>query len=183
MAGFAYLVCSRGFAELVECHFRRTDRSYRNQRHDAFEMLPITSDTGPQSNDIATVRLWCPCSRGNKGRPAAWFQHSKGPLRNISADGIEHRVASTAGKRMSKTSDPKVEHTSTVAASNIGVGFICFSAVFARDQNTNTKATESKNAANQSGSVRNVLQVATSPDFKPVMNQRVRCPEVPCVNA
>ena len=48
---------------------------------------------------------------------------------------------------MSKTSDPKVEHTSTVAASNIGVGFICFSAVFARDQNTNTKATEIKNGS------------------------------------
>src|SRR6516164_121360 len=93
VAGFAYLVCSRGFAELVECHFWRTDSSYRNQRHDAFEMSPITSDTGPQSNDIAAVRLWCLCSRGNKSRPAAWFQYNKGPLRNISADRIEHRVA------------------------------------------------------------------------------------------
>jgi hypothetical protein len=34
-------------------------------------MLPITSDAGPQSNDIAADRLWCLCSRGNKGRPAA----------------------------------------------------------------------------------------------------------------
>jgi hypothetical protein len=36
----------------------------RNQRHDALEMLPITSDAGPQRNDIAAVRLWCLCSRG-----------------------------------------------------------------------------------------------------------------------
>src|SRR6516165_1533003 len=53
---------------------------------------------------------------------------------------------STAGKRMSKTSDPKVEHTSTVAASNTGMGFICFSAV-SDNQNTNTKATEIKNGS------------------------------------
>jgi hypothetical protein len=32
---------------------------------------------------------------------------------------------------------------------------------------------------NQSCRVRNVSQLATSPDFKPVMNQRVRCSEVP----
>ena len=28
-----------------------------------------------------------------------------------------------------------------------------------------------------------VSQLATFPDFKPVMNQRVRCSEEPCVNA
>src|SRR6478736_10462536 len=93
MAGFAYLVCGRGFAELVACHFRWTDSSHRDQRQDTFEMLPITSDAGPQSNDVAAVWLWCLCPRGNKGRPAAWFQHCKRPLRNISADSIEHHVA------------------------------------------------------------------------------------------
>jgi hypothetical protein len=35
----------------------------------------------------------------------------------------------------------------------------------------------------QSSGVRKVSQLATSPDFKPVMNQRVRCAEVPWVNA
>ena len=34
----------------------------------------------------------------------------------------------------------------------------------------------------QGSAVRNVLQLDTSPDFKPVMNQRVRCAEVPWVN-
>ena len=38
-------------------------------------------------------------------------------------------------------------------------------------------------ATHQSCCVRNVSQLATSPDFKPVMNQRVRCAEVPCVKA
>ena len=32
-------------------------------------------------------------------------------------------------------------------------------------------------------SARKVSQLATFPDFKPVMNQRVRCSEEPCVNA
>ena len=45
------------------------------------------------ANDIAAVRLRRLWSRGNEGRPAARLEHGKGPLRHISADGIEHRVA------------------------------------------------------------------------------------------
>ena len=35
----------------------------------------------------------------------------------------------------------------------------------------------------QSCGVRKVSQLATSPDFKPDMNHRVRSADVPCVNA
>jgi hypothetical protein len=35
----------------------------------------------------------------------------------------------------------------------------------------------------QSCSLRNVSQLATSPDFKPVVNHRERCAEVPWVKA
>src|SRR6516164_4339534 len=56
-------------------------------------MLPIASDAGSQSNDIAAVRLRCLRARGNEGSPATYFQHFERPLRYISADGVEHRVA------------------------------------------------------------------------------------------
>src|SRR4030081_2918708 len=56
-------------------------------------MRPIASDARPQGNNVAAVRLRRLCSRGNKGRPAAWLQHSERPLRDISADGIEDGVA------------------------------------------------------------------------------------------
>jgi hypothetical protein len=68
VAGFAQLVRGRGFAEPIASHFQGTDGTLRNQRHDALEMLPITSDAGPQSNDVAAVRLWCLCSRGADDR-------------------------------------------------------------------------------------------------------------------
>ena len=82
-----------GFAELVACHFRRTDGPIRNQRNDALEMWPIASDARPEGNDIAAIRLWRLCSRGNKGRPAAGFQHRERSRRDIAADGIEDSVA------------------------------------------------------------------------------------------
>ena len=84
---------SCGVAELITCHFQRMDGSKRNQCHDALEMLPITSDAGPQSNDIAAIRLWRLRARSDKSRPAAWFQHGEGPLRDLSADSIEGGVA------------------------------------------------------------------------------------------
>jgi hypothetical protein len=58
VAGLAYLVRGRSLAELIAGHDWRTNGPLRNQRHDAFEMLPITSDAGPQGNDIAAIRLW-----------------------------------------------------------------------------------------------------------------------------
>ena len=82
-----------GLAELIARDFRRTDGSECDQLHDALEMWPIASDAGPQSDNVATNRLWRLCSGGNKGRPAARFQHSERPLRDIAADGIEHGVA------------------------------------------------------------------------------------------
>src|SRR6516225_8711576 len=68
VAGLAYFVRGRGFAELVDCHFRRTDSPHRHPRHNAFEMLPIASHAGAESNDIAAVRLRRLCARGNEGR-------------------------------------------------------------------------------------------------------------------
>jgi hypothetical protein len=56
-------------------------------------MRSIASDARPQGNNVAAVWLRRLCSRGNKGRPPPWFQHSERPLRDISADGIEHGVA------------------------------------------------------------------------------------------
>jgi hypothetical protein len=40
-----------------------------------------------------------------------------------------------------------------------------------------------RSALYQSCGVANVSQLATSPDFRPFMNQRVRCSEEPCVKA
>src|ERR1700720_2707993 len=56
-------------------------------------MRPVASDVRPQGYNVAAVRLRRLCSRGDKGCPAAWFQHSERPLRDISADGIEDGVA------------------------------------------------------------------------------------------
>src|SRR6516162_7516270 len=91
VARLTYFVRGRGVAELVACHFRRTDSPHRYQRHNAFEMLSIASDAGAQSNDIAAVWLRCLCARGNEGRPATYFQHFERPLRYISADSVKYR--------------------------------------------------------------------------------------------
>ena len=75
VAGLAYFVRGRGFAELVACHFQRTDSPHRHQRHNAFEMLPIASNVGAESNDIAAVRIRRLWARSDEGRPATYFQH------------------------------------------------------------------------------------------------------------
>ena len=97
MAGLAYPLRGHGFAEPIAGHVRRPHGPSRDQRHDALEMGPIASDAGPQGNDVAAVRLWRLCAGGDKGRPAARFQHRERPLRDISADGIEDGVAVSHG--------------------------------------------------------------------------------------
>jgi hypothetical protein len=47
VAGFADPVRRDGIAELVARHLGRTNRSCRDQFHDALKMRPIAPDTGP----------------------------------------------------------------------------------------------------------------------------------------
>ena len=58
----------RGFAELIDRYFRRTDRALCNQRHDALEMVPVAADMGPQRHHIAAVRLWRLRAGADEGR-------------------------------------------------------------------------------------------------------------------
>jgi hypothetical protein len=52
-----------------------------------------------------------------------------------------------------------------------------------RSFNPGTRAGNGDEVFDQSCGARNVSQLATSPDFRPLMNQRVRCAEEPCVKA
>ncbi len=52
-----------------------------------------------------------------------------------------------------------------------------------RSFNPGTRAGNGDEVFDQSCGARNVSQLATSPDFRPFTNQRVRCAEEPCVKA
>ena len=48
---------------------------------------------GRNDYDVAAVRLWRLRARGDEGRAAARLQHGKRALRDVAADGVEHRIA------------------------------------------------------------------------------------------
>ena len=82
-----------GVAELIACHFRRTNGAKCRQPHDTLEMRPVASDAGSKGNDIAALRLRRLWARRNKGRASARFQHGERALRDVATDRIEHGVA------------------------------------------------------------------------------------------
>jgi hypothetical protein len=74
------------------------------------DVLPVTEDGARAARDAILA------TAARRAAPP--------PLTVLAGFPVLACAPSTAGKRMLKTSDPKVEHTSTMAASNIGVGFI-----------------------------------------------------------
>ena len=89
MVRLAQSMCVAGFGQTIERDLRRPYRPRLKQLGDAIEMPARASDRRPQRRYVVAIRLWRLAAGRDKGGAAARFEDREGPLRNITADGIE----------------------------------------------------------------------------------------------